>query len=73
MAISWAGDTRINGSQAAITGISLSQPGEAALRLGHLPRCLGFWPLECFGARVTEVRPCARHAVKSLLMPWRAG
>jgi hypothetical protein len=57
MAISWAGDTRINGSQTAITGISLFQPGEPALRLGHLPPCLGFWPnLECFGARVTEVR-----------------
>jgi hypothetical protein len=57
MAISWAGDTRIHGSQTAITGISLFQPGEPALRLGHLPPCLGFWPnLECLGARVTEVR-----------------
>jgi hypothetical protein len=44
MAVSWAADTRINGSQTAITGISLFQPGEPALRLGHLPPCLGFWP-----------------------------
>ncbi len=35
-AIRWAGDTRIHGSQAGITGISLFLPGEPALRIGRL-------------------------------------
>lgn len=63
MAISWAGDSRINGSRAAITGISLFQPGEPALRLGHLPPRLGLRPVQgasapgcprCFGVRATS-------------------
>ena len=37
LAVKWAGDTRLHGSQAAVTGISLFEPGERALRIGRIP------------------------------------
>jgi hypothetical protein len=37
LAVSWAADARLHGNGAAVTGISLFEPGERALRIGRLP------------------------------------
>lgn len=36
LAVSWAGDARLHGGRPAVTGISLFEPGEPALRIGRL-------------------------------------
>jgi hypothetical protein len=36
LAVRWAGDARLNGGRPGITGISVFEPGERAMRIGRL-------------------------------------
>ena len=82
LAVSWAADAWLHGDRAAVTGISLFEPGERALRIGWLPpRYMAHWRLAQHAADRSNLRgsgksvktrpPCAVVLLSQLLSALR--